>query len=245
MTQGNPFFLGELTKLPFADDAVLRVPTEVRALIRRRIADLSPEAVTALHTAAVIGRDVDLGVLERTSPESIGRLLDVLAETVDAGVLRPEAPGRYSFAHELLRETLYSDMPPSRRAELHLAVGRALEELNRADLGPYFSEIAAPSRPGSAARRPGRGGRLPRSGRATWHSACSRTRRRSLHSRRALELLGAAPGERRCELLLRLGDAQWRAGDVLAARDELRGGRRAGAADGSRDAARPRGLWAT
>src|SRR4029450_10762944 len=64
---GNPFFLGEVVRLlaagesldERAGDLLLRIPEEVRALIRRRVAALPRGAVATLRLAAVIGRDFD------------------------------------------------------------------------------------------------------------------------------------------------------------------------------------------
>src|SRR5581483_6104473 len=41
-------------------------------------------------------------------------------------------PGRYSFAHALIRETLYEGMSSARRARVHRRVGVALEEMDPA-----------------------------------------------------------------------------------------------------------------
>ena len=79
ITGGNPFFLGELMRAVDADelaqwaragdeDPPWRIPEEVRAVIRRRIDRLSPEASSLLQLAAVGGRELDLGVLERDEP---------------------------------------------------------------------------------------------------------------------------------------------------------------------------------
>jgi eukaryotic-like serine/threonine-protein kinase len=231
LTGGNPFFLGEVVRLVAhdglaEDDPVLdrmgRVPHEVRTLLRRRMADLPDETVGVLRVAAVIGREFNLRVLERTSRVGVARLLDVLAEAGDAGVIveDPAIPRRYAFVHELVRETLYDDLSPTRRLELHQTIGAVLEELYRNDLDRHLSEIAnhlalaAPVGDAAAAidylvRAGDRAARI-----LAYEEA-------GVHYERALELLGAADEvsrERRCELLLRLGDARWRAGDTRAAR---------------------------
>ncbi len=230
ITGGNPFFLGELVRLVSANgllehgderitDPMLRVPEEVRTLIRRRVAGLSPEAMSTLRVAAVIGRGFDLRVLEHISHLSTPRLLDVLAEATEAGAL-VEAGTRYSFVHELVRETLYEDLPASRRRDLHLTIGRVLEELSHADVETHLSEIAhhlalaAPlGDPDTTVEY------LVRAGdRASTLLAYAEA---ALDYGRALELLDAAAdasGERRGDLLLRLADSQWRAGDARAAR---------------------------
>jgi Arc/MetJ family transcription regulator len=231
LTGGNPFFLGEVLRLVGRDDLgdagaavdpVSPIPEEVRVLLRRRLADLSPDTVRALQVAAVVGREFQLGVLERTSGLGVARLLDVLAEAADAGVIAedPALPRRYAFVHGLLRETLYEDLAPAERLGLHRTVGAVLEELYRNDLDPHLSEIArhlaeaAPLGDASAAVD-----YLVRAGdRAAEQLAYEEA---SLHYDRALGLLGAteeSTRERRCDLLLSLGDARWRAGDTPAAR---------------------------
>jgi predicted ATPase len=232
ITAGNPFFVGEVVRLVAAGDALamldatkdplLRIPEEVRALIRRRVAGLTTEAVSALRIAAVIGREFDLRLLQRTSRLSPAGLLDALGEAVAVAVVTDVAgaAGRYSFAHELVRETLYDDLAPARRLELHDEVGRLLESVYAGDVDPHLSEIArhlyvaAPI--GDAAHALDY---LVRAGDRAAELLASEEA--AIHYRRALELLplvGDASGERRSELLLRLGDAQFRSGDGAGAR---------------------------
>jgi eukaryotic-like serine/threonine-protein kinase len=230
LTGGNPFFLGEVVRLVAQDgldaeaadlDPMGRLPDEVRTLLRRRMSDLPDETVGALRVAAVIGREFHLRVLERTSRLSVARLLDILAEAEDAGVISEDSavPRRYVFVHELVRETLYDDLAPAERLELHRTIGAVLEELYRNDLDPHLSEIAnhlalaAPVGDASAAIA-----YLVRAGERA--ASILAYEEAGVHYERALALLGAAEDgsrESRCELLLRLGDARWRAGDTRAA----------------------------
>jgi eukaryotic-like serine/threonine-protein kinase len=232
ITGGNPFFVSEVVRLlPAAgtdapddriDDVLPRLPEEVRTLVRRRIDGLSDDAVSVLRQAAVVGREFDVGILGRTNRLTIGRLRDVLDEAVAAGVVvrRGESTRRYAFVHELVRETLYGDMPARKRMELHLAIGRGLENMHRADLDPHLSEIArhfdqaAPlADPSEAAEYVVRAGDRA--------AAVLAYEEAALHYGRGLELIDdedSASAERRCELMLRLGDAYWRAGDTLNAR---------------------------
>ena len=231
LSGGNPFFLGEAVRLVAHDvpeggngapDPALRVPEEVRTLLRRRLAGLSEDARTVLLVAAVIGREFNFRVLEATSGTDVGRLLEILDQAAEAGVISedPAVPRQYSFVHELVRETLYDDLAPVQRLELHRTIGAVLEELYRADLDPHLSAIAhhlalaAPVGDVSAAID-----YLALAGhRAASLFAYEEAR---LHYERALGLLGATEEgsrRRRCELALRLGDARWRAGDTRAAR---------------------------
>jgi eukaryotic-like serine/threonine-protein kinase len=247
ITGGNPFFVGEIVRLLAAEDTLesldatikdpfLRIPEEVRALIRRRVASLPREAVAVLRVAAVIGREFDLHLLQRTSRLTPARLLGVLREAAALGVIAdlPSPPRRYSFAHELVRETLYDDLPPARRLELHHEVGCLLETVYGDDLDPHLSEIArhlylaAPLRDAGPPLE-----YLMRAGDRA--SALLAYEDAAVHYRHALELLALVPdasGERRSELLLRLADAQWRSGDGAGARttfeQAIEGGRRLG-----------------
>jgi hypothetical protein len=247
ITAGNPFFVGEVVRLLGAEgtletldetvkDPFLRIPEEVRTLIRRRVASLPREAVSILRVAAVIGREFDLHLLQSMSRLTPERLLAVLHDAAVAGAIGelPSGPRRYSFAHELVRETLYDDLPPAQRLEIHNELGRLLETAYAGDLDPHLSEIA---RHLYLAAPLGDAGRaleyLVRAGDRA--SALLAYEEAAVHYRRALELLdlvGSASGERRSELQLRLGDAQWRSGDGAEARttfeQAIESGRRLG-----------------
>ena len=128
--------------------------------------------------------------------------------------------------HELVREVLYDDLAPASFLELHLAIGTVLERLYRNDLGHRLSEIAhhlALARPWVT---PAAVDYLVEAGdRAAGLFAYEEA---GLHYERALGLVGAAevPRATTAALLLRLGDARWRAGDTRRA-GQLRGGGRA------------------
>jgi eukaryotic-like serine/threonine-protein kinase len=232
VTGGNPFFIGEVVRvlvaegrLAAADEAAaIPLPEEVRALIRRRLAGLSPEAVNLLRVAAVIGRDFDLRVIAPTTTLSPGRIIDVLAESERGGVIAEDRnqPGTYAFAHDLVRETLYEDLPRTRRMELHRTVGRELADLFHDDPEPHLAEIAhhlAQAAP------------IGESERAVDYLVRAADRARAVLAyedaaglyKRALQLLGPteAASERSADILLRLGDVQSRAGDTEDARQSF------------------------
>jgi hypothetical protein len=147
LTAGNPFFVAQVVRAradQWAADDMRALPEEVRALIRRRVSNLSSEASQMLHIAAVLGREFDLRVLAETTTLSTERLIDVLGEAHDAGILLsdPASPGSYEFAHDLLREAMYEGLSPTRRMEVHRTVGHALERVFDADLDPHLSALA-------------------------------------------------------------------------------------------------------
>jgi pimeloyl-ACP methyl ester carboxylesterase len=93
----------------------------VKEVVGQRLSRLSEECNSILTIASVIGREFDLGSLERVSHLSIDRLLELLEEAVGARVVAevPNVVGRYSFSHALMHETLYDELTTTRRVRLH------------------------------------------------------------------------------------------------------------------------------
>jgi hypothetical protein len=229
-TDGSPFFVDELVRLlqaerrlqgPLSPGAWLGIPTGVREAIARRLAMLSGEANRALSIAAVIGRDFDARVVERIAGLAEGRVLSALEEAVAAQLVVESlrALRRYSFRHVLVREVIYDALPVEHRAQLHHQVGEALEELHGTDaeahvaeLAHHFFEAAAAGGAAKAAELSARAG-----DRAAEMLAHEEARG---HYRRALQSIDLAGGSdrRRCELLIRVAEAEWRAGDSGPAR---------------------------
>ncbi len=150
LTEGNPFFVIEVTHLLAAapegrppNQGVPRVPPGVHELLRERLAPLSPRALRLLQIASVLGREFDLEPLATVAGESPETVLEGLAAPLALSLVR-EVPGalrRYGFAHALLREALYAGLATGALAALHRAVGEALEALEAANEG-HLSALA-------------------------------------------------------------------------------------------------------
>ncbi|HET9740117.1 MAG TPA: AAA family ATPase [Solirubrobacteraceae bacterium] len=147
-TGGNPFFVKQLARhleeLDGARIADAGVPQGVRDVIAARVGRLSEHAGSVLGVAALIGRDFDLELLERVAGLPEDELLDVLDAAVRGALLAevPSTPGRYSFAHALLRTTLEAELSATRRARLHLRIGEAIEQVHGARPDPWLAELA-------------------------------------------------------------------------------------------------------
>jgi predicted ATPase len=137
-SEGNPLFLLELlhwlesrggTAGAIPDGFEHEVPDGIRHVIRRRVAALSQPCRSTLDGAAVIGREFTAGVLVLMLPLAQEELLARLTEAEAARALEPVrgSPGSFRFAHTLIRETLYEDLPSVARARLHLRAAEALE----------------------------------------------------------------------------------------------------------------------
>jgi DNA-binding SARP family transcriptional activator/tetratricopeptide (TPR) repeat protein len=223
-TAGNPFFIRELLahaagaragSAAGVAAAGLDVPEGLRHVIGQRVARLSPPAGRALRVAAVAGVTFSFLLLERVLGEGAA-VLDALDEAVAAGLLVELQHGEYSFAHALVRETIYRQLGAARRMRLHRQFGEALEALDDEPveaLAHHFAE-AAPD---------GQGAKAAAYALAAGRSAAARLgyEEAADHYERgldALALTASAPDEQRCELLLGLGAAHWGAGDLDKAR---------------------------
>jgi hypothetical protein len=192
-------------------------------VIGRRLATLSERTSQVLTTAAVIGREFPVELLEAVGPHDEDELDEAVEESVTAHVIVevPGVYGRCSFTHSLIRQTLYDGLTATRRARLHLRVGEALERQDATD--PPLAELAhhfflgPPSR--GAPKAVDYAERAAR--RATGMLAYEEAARLYEVALRALDHAGADP-ERRCRLLLACGDAQTKAGEGAAAHATFR-----------------------
>jgi DNA-binding winged helix-turn-helix (wHTH) protein/tetratricopeptide (TPR) repeat protein len=158
-TEGNPFFADEVLRHLVEAGALRRedgrwttdrplselgIPEGVREVVGRRLARLSETANQALRAAAVVGREFEATVVEAAAGLARDALLDALDEAARAQIVAPMpgGPGRFSFAHALIQQTLYAELGSAERMRLHWCVGEALERRHAHDLDAHASAIA-------------------------------------------------------------------------------------------------------
>ena len=232
-TNGNPYFTGEILQHlvengTLAQDADGRwhttraltgsdIPASVMEVIDHRVARLGDSVRRVLSAAAVLGRDVDISVLELVCDVPIEELLDALDRARNARLL-VDAPGRagyLTFTHALVEYAVYADLNSLRRRHLHHRVATTLDRMYGKDPGDRIGELAFHW--------------LQAADAANTTTAISYARRAGDHAltllapdeavrwfTQALDLAVATPGISRttvCELTIRLGDAKRQAGD--------------------------------
>lgn len=131
---GNPFLARELLRLWEAEAGLRSVPPGVRDVLRHRLARLPAPAQTVLRQAAVQGVDVDVELLVRLAGDEDAVLASVEAALL-AGFVAEAGPDRLRFAHALVQETVYGDVPLARRARWHAALADLLADLRPDDVG--------------------------------------------------------------------------------------------------------------
>jgi tetratricopeptide (TPR) repeat protein len=192
----------------------------------------------------VIGREFPLDLLERIDGREAAVQLALLDEAIGTRLVTdvPGAPGRLRFTHALVRDTLYDALPQARRLELHRVTGEAIEAISGDDparlseLAHHFFHALPAVDPALAVDHAARAAQQSRELLAYEEAA-----RLYENALRASALQPASERGQELGLLLGLGDALARSGDMPQARDAfLRAtalARQAGSAEGLATAA--------
>lgn len=159
-TEGNPFFIEEVfrhlseegrlfdtdgrwrTDLSLGD---LEVPEGVKLVIGRRLERVGESCRSVLTAAAVIGPRFDLGVLENVLDVDKETMLDALEEAERTGLViaqQVKRETRYSFAHELIRQTLFGALSVPRRLHRHRKTAEAIESVYAGREAQHASALA-------------------------------------------------------------------------------------------------------
>ena len=159
-TQGNPFFLEESVRTLVETGVLvgargayrlvqpvssLQVPMTVQAILAARIDRLPAEDKRLLQTAAVVGTEVSLALLQA--------IADVTEEALHHGLARLQAaeflyevslfPERaYTFKHALTHEVAYGSVLQERRRGLHARLVETLAALSPDRLAEQVDRLA-------------------------------------------------------------------------------------------------------
>jgi predicted ATPase len=159
-SQGYPFFVEEVYRHLIEEGKVFdqigqfrtdikiaetEVPESVRLIIGRRLGRLEEKEKQALTAAAVIGRSFNFKLLAAICKIDVDELFTIIEKAQRMGIIvansqRPETP--FSFAHELVRQTLLAGISAPRKQHLHAGVAEAMEGLYRSNVNECAGEIA-------------------------------------------------------------------------------------------------------
>ena len=155
-THGNPFFIEEIVRSLVESGVIggeagahyladpngeFDIPSSLEAVIAARLDRLSPQTRQLLQAAAVIGKDLPLGLLRRVMDVTDAIFDHELQRAETAEIVyqtRPGASGEYTFKHWVTQDVAYRMLLKSQRRELHARVVAAIEELYQ---GRYDEQI--------------------------------------------------------------------------------------------------------
>ncbi len=140
-TAGNPFFVRELSRI-LADGAdpagaavkQANLPSTVVDVVRHRMSGLDENIRYLLQVAAIIGSNVEIGVLARAVGIDEQTCLDRLEPLEGLGLITAAADPRVvRFTHDIVRESVVESTPRRSVSSMHLRVADALEGGKAAD----------------------------------------------------------------------------------------------------------------
>ena len=143
---GNPFLVVE-TMRALAEGTVpqtsgrLPLPERVRQVIAGRLERLEDRSRSLLAIASVIGREFDFALLQGASGLDEANVAEEVEALVRRRVLRVVGE-RFDFVHDQVREVVYGELLPPRRALLHATVVRAIERLHGGRLREDVERLA-------------------------------------------------------------------------------------------------------
>lgn len=229
-TAGNPLFAEHLVRhwmgsaqLTFDDRSVgLRstdatvVPSTLRDLVWQRVAPLGPDGASVLTAASLLGVQFDERVLGAMVDLDGNQVAGILDRAVSIGVLADHASRSNVvwFTHALVAHSLESELSSRTRTRLHARAYEALLDLMPAD---------APERASSLARHAELGSRVDEA--VHWATVAGDQALAQLAPEEAATWFRTAlaqsaaprqPEAERADLLVRLGEAEHRAGSPTA-----------------------------
>jgi class 3 adenylate cyclase/tetratricopeptide (TPR) repeat protein len=133
--EGNPLYAEQFAQLYLergsAED--LPLPETLQGIVAARLDGLSADAKALLQDAAVIGKVFWTGALRRDERQAAGLMHGLERKGFLTRQRRSsvENEGEWSFAHMLLRDVAYGQIPRGERAEKHRLVAEWMESLGR------------------------------------------------------------------------------------------------------------------
>jgi len=159
-TEGNPLFIEECTRALAESRSIIgeisqyrlgttngpfALPPTVQAVIASRMDRLSAEERKVLQSAAVIGKDVRVGILRSVagvSDDVFDAVLQSLRRAEFIHETRAYPDLEYTFKHVLTHEVVYASLLPEKRRELHARIVDAIERVHHDRLAEHVERLA-------------------------------------------------------------------------------------------------------
>ena len=157
-TQGNPFFVEQLTlnlkergglvNTPAQPDLfqlntqdLADMPQTINAVLMSRLDRLALPVKYVVQMAAILGAEFEIPVLQRMLELNTDIDTEIKAAS-SAAVWTALSEVRYIFKHALMRDAAYDMQLRSHLRTNHLRAAKAFEQIYPDDLAPYYSNLA-------------------------------------------------------------------------------------------------------
>ncbi|MGB5047807.1 MAG: AAA family ATPase, partial [Caldilineaceae bacterium] len=155
-SDGNPFYVEELLRHWRESGQIgqgaqgwqatnLRqddLPEGIASLVGLRLARQPAPVIESLRAAAVVGRSFEASLVAALSGQPIESVEAHLQQALEAWLVQDGADGHFTFRHTQIRQTLYSQVLPSRRQRWHAALAQLLEQSTPQPLARLASHFA-------------------------------------------------------------------------------------------------------
>ncbi len=154
-SEGNPLFASLLIQHwldsrsvevdRFTPAAERTLPGSLRALINSRLDQLSSTARAVAEIAAVAGPIFSTELVREAGGWSEATVMETLNELLDRRLVHDEGSHHqfdYAFAHAVIQQVLYADLPADRRKHRHRRIGQVMAELYADRLDELSGELA-------------------------------------------------------------------------------------------------------
>ncbi len=138
-TEGNVYFLIEVVR-SLAEDAktlndigLTTLPQSVfaggiQALLMRRFERVSPEARNWLKVASLVGRGINVPLIQALSKMTDAQMEEWLGQCSDVAILNVEE-GRWLFVHDKLRQAIFITTTDEEKRQYHGQIAQTLERI--------------------------------------------------------------------------------------------------------------------
>lgn len=159
-TQGNPYFLKETVRNLVNDGTIdleetfwynkldlakVKISSNIKEMMARRIKKLSPEAGKVLKYSSVIGRRFRFDDLMEISNIEEEKVIDGLEELMEHKLISEVENSEdevYNFDNPVVREIAYENLSRSRKRFLHKRVAKVIEDNAKRDKGRLVFDLA-------------------------------------------------------------------------------------------------------
>ncbi len=141
---GNPLFMIE-TLHQFAQNDVDAVPVSVATIVAQRLSSLEPQARAIAEAAAVAGRPCTAELAAQITGLREGEALRAFDDLLDHHIVREGIggeSGEFAFVHDLVRQSVYEQIPKDALRRRHARLGLVLADLYEADIAEHAGIIA-------------------------------------------------------------------------------------------------------
>lgn len=138
-TAGNPLFIEEYVKMLLGKDQFetseskqFETPESLEDILHSRLDYLGGSKIIA-QTASVMGRTFRVDLLSALLPSHPSSIAQELVKLTESDILFKSDDSEYTFKHALIRDALYSSLPPAQQNPLHHNLAKVLCDFSGQD----------------------------------------------------------------------------------------------------------------